>query len=70
MKKAEIIVEGGKDLKDNPKKVADAIVVILSSLPVIEQETAQKALEIFANITEQNITISNCTFTTTVEEAK
>jgi len=67
MKKAEIIVEGARDLKDNPKKVADAIVSILKVLPVIEQETAQKALEEFSEATKQEINISHCTFTTTGE---
>jgi len=67
MKKAEIIVEGPKAFGDTPKKVADAIVSILKALPIIEQETAQKALEAFTDTVAQKITISNCTFTTTGE---
>jgi len=71
MKKAEIIVEGPKPFGDNPKKIADAIVSILKVLPVIEQETAQKALETFKDTVAQKVSVSNCTFTnTTTGDAK
>ena len=67
MKKAEILIEGGKG-RDEHKKIADAIIAILKSLPIIEQETAQKALETFAEVAELKVNISNNTFTTTKEK--
>lgn len=62
MKKIAFNIEGSEQFQGNPEAIAEAIVIILESLPVIEQDTARAALVAFSSAAEQHNIISNCTF--------
>ena len=62
MKRVAMVIKGCKEFKDDPQKVADAIVTILEALPVVEQETAQEALEAFTKTVKREVNVNNCTF--------